>query len=101
MPIIAPLAVIAIAMFLLAAPILWPISKLRDLIGERRKAKGWHRWFAWRPVKLPGFYFDRDDSFVWLETIDRKWLGGWSYRFPDELDFWERREVLKSAQVQP
>lgn len=36
-----------------------------------RRAK-WHRWFAWRPVKVaPG-------DIRWMETIDRR--GGFDHR---------------------
>jgi len=37
------------------------------------KVKGWHRWFAWRPVRMlnPGGTLYR---WVWLEWIERKIL---------------------------
>ncbi len=28
---------------------------------------GYHRWFAWHPVKI-------DDEWVWLEYVRRKWV---------------------------
>lgn len=30
--------------------------------------KGWHEWFAWRPVGVLG-----EKGFAWLETVERKY----------------------------
>ena len=35
----------------------------------------WHRWFAWRPVRLPEMNYEGvrvPKMCVWLETIERK-----------------------------
>lgn len=34
---------------------------------EPRSDREWHRWFAWRPVRL-----DDTRTWVWLETIERR-----------------------------
>jgi hypothetical protein len=40
--------------------------------------KGWHHWFAWRPVFV-------GDYIVWLESVNRKYVvGSW----PGEHDLW-------------
>jgi hypothetical protein len=31
--------------------------------------KGWHKWFAWRPVRL----INEDRTFAWLETVEVKY----------------------------
>lgn len=46
----------------------------------RLRRKGWHRWFAWRPVRLGPH---RSDAWVWLETIERharEYHQGFAYR---------------------
>lgn len=93
LPIIVPLVVAATVMFLCVAPIAYPLNKAMQWVECRRKAKGPHQWFAWRPVKMSGFYYDRPTDFAWLETVERTWNSGWSYRYPGELDIWERKEA--------
>jgi len=49
----------------------------------------WHRWFAWRPVRIrPGD--GTRGCVVWLEPVERKrenhpdmLIAWWWYRFPD------------------
>lgn len=48
----------------------------------RQRRKGWHRWFAWRPVRVGPY---RSDPWVWLETIERQataYQQGFAYRLP-------------------
>lgn len=42
----------------------------------------WHRWFAWRPVRL------QSGEFAWMETVERCMFGGtnsegdnWGYQY--------------------
>lgn len=35
-----------------------------------RPSADWHRWFAWRPVRV--WWRDSGDAVVWLETIERR-----------------------------
>jgi hypothetical protein len=40
----------------------------------------WHRWFAWRPVRVSADYV------VWLAYVERarpRYYGEWIYRFTD------------------
>jgi hypothetical protein len=34
--------------------------------GDPSRTEGWHRWFAWCPVRV------ESNKCVWLETIERK-----------------------------
>jgi hypothetical protein len=43
----------------------------------------WHRWFAWFPVTI-----DRNGNRVWLETIERRYLGKTQLR---DFETWEYR----------
>lgn len=97
-PIAIPLAIVIVPAVLVALAINWPYSRWRHWLWTRREARGAHPWFAWRPVKLDGFYYDRKDAFVWLEQVDRRVIGGdaWAYRFPGELDRWERRDAARA-----
>lgn len=80
-PIIVPLVAIAAIIFSPFIPLIWA----RVLWMRRQSRKGWHAWFAWRPVKL-GVY--RDGRWVWGETIERKvreYRRSYEYRLPGEL----------------
>lgn len=68
-PFIAPIVFIATVWFLPLVPFIWLVEKFFEWNNERKRAKGWHLWFAWRPVSSRGFYYDRDDMYAWLETI--------------------------------
>lgn len=94
MPIIVPMVVFMAPFVCAAAPFAWSLHKFISWNYDRRRAKGWHRWFAWHPVWLSGFYYNRKDCYAWLEPVDRKWNGGWDYRHPNELDRWEQRAAL-------
>lgn len=52
-----------------------------DKYGSAREAalnaKGWHPWFAWRPVRLDKW----SDDMVRFRTVERRRNnGGWDYR---------------------
>jgi hypothetical protein len=57
---------------------------------ERRcKRERWHRWFAWRPVRVA------DGDCRWLEYVERQgrffdygadFFWEWSYRLPSPTD---------------
>lgn len=91
-PIIVPVTAAAIVVFAPVVPFLWLWNRLESIHRKKWQERGRHSWFAWRPVKLSGFYFNRADRFVWLEIVERDKLHeGWAYRFPGELDRWESR----------
>ncbi len=37
-----------------------------------RARRWWHPWFAWRPVKFPSEGRRSRQTWVWLETIQRR-----------------------------
>lgn len=42
----------------------------------------WHKWFAWRPVKMSS----DGGCIVWLEYVERKHYSGFFwYRLPGEM----------------
>lgn len=87
-PIIVPAGLLLAAMILPAVPFILLAAKL----AEHRRAKGWHRWFAWYPVRFDGFFYDRPSCWFWLETVERcLWSGNWSYR---PLGFDARHHLL-------
>jgi len=90
LPIIIPVVVCVVPIAVCVAPIAYPLSKFLQWVERRRKAKGKHRWFAWHPVEMHGFYYDRKTDYAWLEYVDRTWRNGWDYCYPDELNRWER-----------
>jgi hypothetical protein len=63
-------------------------SLVQRLDDWSRRRRNWHRWFAWRPVRLP------DNTCVWWEWVERMNTGpacegGW--------DEWETRELPPEA----
>lgn len=57
----------------------------------RRRAKDgdWHRWFAWRPVRLEDWA-----TWAWLETVERSWGRNGCYsHFRGEFETWEYRRA--------
>lgn len=52
-------------------------------VEKRKRLSQWHRWFAWRPVKVS------DHDCRWLETVERKGLF-WHSLFDEGCD-WEYR----------
>lgn len=45
-------------------------QRRRDRIHNRQvrnRERGWHRWYAWRPVWMSTLY-----TYVWLEWIERR-----------------------------
>jgi len=48
---------------------------------KRKRLEGWHKWFAWRPVRVT------DNDCRWLETLERRGVRdfgewAWMYRLP-------------------
>ena len=37
---------------------------------QQRYKKNWHEWFVWYPIQVPAY----SGHWVWLETIERKWI---------------------------
>lgn len=67
---VAPLAILAAiaaaVVILPCVPIWWALDKYERRLFD----KGWHRWFAWRPVKT-GEWHEGDRRWVWLEKVER------------------------------
>lgn len=42
--------------------------RLHERWFQRQRRKGWHGWFAWRPVRLGPY---RSDPWAWFERVDR------------------------------
>lgn len=81
-PIAIPAALAFAVLILPCVPLIWEWNKWDDY----RFRKPWHRWFAWRPVKL-GAWYDKDRRWVWLEMLERKHDRydadiNWVYRVP-------------------
>ena len=72
-PIIVPVMVVAAPPLFAMGCLLWAFSKWDDY----RSRKSWHQWFAWHPVNLDGWCYDRPSKWVWLETVERRRWGGW------------------------
>lgn len=50
--------------------------KWQSLKAKYETIRAWHRWFAWRPVRIS------DDELLWLEWVERKIdEGADAYRF--------------------
>lgn len=67
-PLVIPAAVFLAAVIL---PLV-PLFIASDWWTRRQIAKGWHRWFAWRPVRFDGFWYDMPSQWMWLETVERR-----------------------------
>lgn len=50
---------------------------------KKRRLKQWHRWFAWRPVKV------NDHDCRWLEWVERR--GDYYPGYADNDWEWEHR----------
>lgn len=56
---------------------------------EKIRQKGWHKTFAWLPVKID------DNHAVWLEFYERR-LKGWYYDiYGRTILQWETRGIVK------
>jgi len=55
---------------------------------KEKKNPEWKPWFAWLPVPIGGYPRKDGAQMVWLETVERKWLGSregssaYNYRIP-------------------
>lgn len=72
---IAPFAVPVVAV---AAVVILPVVPVLMLMSwadrKLRPSEDWHRWFAWRPVRL-GHWSDhvgKRGGWAWLETVERR-----------------------------
>ena len=83
-PILIPALVPLVIGLLPVAGVEW----LRGKWKERQASKGWHEWYAWRPVKF-NTWSERNRQWVWLERIKRRHHGGWEYWPLDEEYMWE------------
>jgi hypothetical protein len=43
------------------------------LLGRRLRRQKWHRWFAWKPVRI------ENDQMAWLQYVSRKYTFFGSY----------------------
>jgi hypothetical protein len=83
-PLAAPIAICALPVLLVMVAIAWPVQRYC----EWSQARGWHRWFAWRPVYCGDWWDeDRPRKWVWLETVSRRtWVcGDTEYRWPEQV----------------
>ena len=85
--ILLPVLIPSIIVFAFAFMVGYPWYKFTLWNNARQKAKGWHSWCAWLPVKMDGFHYGRSTTYAWLEVVDRMMLGyEWVYRYPGEPD---------------
>lgn len=75
-PVILPAAAL---MFLLVVPSIWITDKWHSYL----TAKSWRLWFAWRPIYIDRPWENIPARWVWLEVIERRFWGGWEYRYRD------------------
>lgn len=72
-PIVIPLGTIAFVT-------MYPCFKLAEWNNDRLERRGYHNWFAWRPVR----HFN-GTHYMWLETVQRRRGGShWFYRGKDQ-----------------
>jgi len=57
--------------------------KVRKFGVRRRALHRWHKWFAWRPVRVP----NKGNEMAWLETVRRK--GKYYSNYSDNGWNWE------------
>lgn len=80
---LSPLIIVAVPALLLffgpPALIMLSAQKIREWCGIPTE---WEPWFAWRPVYCE---WNRGaPRWAWLETVERRFLGGWQYGFKEE-----------------
>lgn len=90
MPILAPVTVVALVAFGPPIAVMLGLDWLRNRYGPPRKTT-WYPWFAWRPVRCDGFFYDQPDRWVWFETIQRHPRG--KYRMPEWKSFYQGEEI--------
>ena len=84
-----PPKILEFIMMVIMAPVLGPLIAglwLHDQYRRHfpRPSDHWHRWFAWRPVRV---WTPDVDASVWLETIERRrFYGSMDYRLPAAAD---------------
>lgn len=44
------------------------IIKLESSLAKKLRRKDWHKWFAWRPIRID------ENTVVWLQYIERRIL---------------------------
>lgn len=69
---------------IIAVPIIYVALSPLLLLGLYEKyfppKRGWKSWFAWRPVRCDGFFYNQPDKWAWLEKVERC---GSKYRLPE------------------
>ena len=83
-PVLIPIAAASAPFFLTMIGLVWIDRKWANY----QSSKGWHEWYAWRPVKFNS-WSGRNGEWVWLERIKRRHHGGWEYWPIDEEYMWE------------
>lgn len=68
--ILSPVLIPCAAFIIAAALPVFAIEWLYRRYGPPRLK--WRHWFAWRPVKCEGFFYDQPNKWVWLETVERR-----------------------------
>jgi hypothetical protein len=48
--------------------------RVRKPGAQERAIRRWHRWFAWKPVRVPTMGPMSGMTMVWLDTIERRVL---------------------------
>lgn len=67
-PIIFPCAALMLVAIVVLSPVWFPLHLYRKWLDR----KGWHNWFAWRPIFDDGdFFTGREARWIWLETVER------------------------------
>jgi hypothetical protein len=72
----------------------WLIDEIGDWLQRRRKRSyartWWHRWYAWRPIRIPEAKYDDivvPAHYVWLEHVDTRKVGwNWYNYRPNTLE---------------
>lgn len=82
-PVIIPAVIVMVPPCLAMAGLAW----LGEQWNKRQRVKGWHSWFAWRPVYIDHFWHHDDlpSEWVWLDRVGRCMIhDSWSYRLVGE-----------------
>lgn len=70
-------------------------SKKDRLYNRVRRESQWHRWFAWKPVRIYEYQQKRGGRYAFLEMLYRKRRDRYEHR-PDEYVYMTKQEYFKS-----